>query len=100
VLLVGMIGMPYLLATVIVFFAGNLWGWIANRVFTFRSSARRAPELTRYLLVMGVSLLLNIACMYLLVDRLGFHYLAASILVGGLFLVGNYVVHRHVTFQV
>ena len=96
---VDLLGIPYMAATVIVFFIGNLWGWAANRIFTFRSEARRTPELARYLAVMAVSLSLNLLCMYALVDIMGVHYLVASVVVGVAFLAGNFLVQRRVTFR-
>jgi putative flippase GtrA len=99
VLTIEWLGIPYLVATVIVFFAGNVWGWVGNRLFTFRSQGRPTPELARYLTVMAISLALNLACMYVLVTVMGLHYLVASVVAGALFLVANFLVHRRVTFQ-
>lgn len=98
-LLIEVLGLPYLAAALIVFLVGNFWGWAANRSFTFKSQDHRIPELSRYLLVTVATLLANLGCMYTLVDLAGLHYLVAALVIGVLFLPLNYSAHRVLTFR-
>jgi putative flippase GtrA len=98
-LLVGLFGWPYLNATVVVFIAGNLFGYAANRRFTFESLASRGPELARWYLVMGISLAANLAAMAALVDGLGLHYLVASVVLSIAFALVNFAAHDQFTFR-
>jgi putative flippase GtrA len=97
--LIEILGVPYLAAAVLIFVIGNAWGWAANRSFTFNSRDRRAPELARYLMVMGATLLANLSCLYVLVDLLRLHYLVAALIIGIAFLPLNYLAHRALTFR-
>jgi putative flippase GtrA len=98
-LLVGRLGWNYLLATVIVFFAGNLFGYAANRRFTFESRDRQGPEIARWYVVMGMSLAANLAAMAILVDGLRVNYLIASVVLSLGMAFVNYVAHDRFTFR-
>jgi putative flippase GtrA len=98
-ILVGQLRWPYLLATVVVFLAGNLWGYLANRRFTWQSTERPAPELARWYVVMGTSLVVNLVAMYALVDGLGLNYLVASVVLSLGMAFVNYVAHDRFTFR-
>ena len=41
--LVGLAGLGYLLATTFIFFLGNAYGWVANRMFTFELTGPSSP---------------------------------------------------------
>jgi glycosyltransferase involved in cell wall biosynthesis/putative flippase GtrA len=99
-ILVGRAGLGYLGATVVVFFVVNWVGFALNRGFTFgRREAAPAPQALRYFTGMALSLALNLAAMWVLVDRLGIHYLAASLVVTVVFVCLNFVMHRDWTFS-
>jgi putative flippase GtrA len=98
-LLVGRLGWNYLLATVIVFFAGTLFGYAANRRFTFESRDAPGPEIARWYVVMGMSLVANLAAMAILVDGLRVNYLIASVVLSLGMAFVNFAAHDRFTFR-
>jgi len=96
---VGQLGWNYLLATVAVFVAGNLFGYTANRRFTFESTSRRGPEIARWYLVMAVSLGVNLTAMAVLVGGLGINYLVASLVLSLALALVNFAAHDRFTFR-
>lgn len=89
----------YLMSMSLAFVVVSTLGWFANRVWTFRSTAqRRSEEWSRYLTVNAAALCLTLGSMFVLVDKLGIHYVLASVLCGAAMTVVNYFAHRHFTF--
>jgi putative flippase GtrA len=73
-------GVAYLLASTLAFTLGALNSYTLNRRWTFRSHARRAPELARFLAVQGVGLGVNLALLAVLVELVGIHHVFAQLL--------------------
>ena len=98
-LLTSVAGLHYLISALISFLTLTpLAFWLQKRV-TFRTPRERAPiEWPRYFVTMGTSLAGNLALMYVLVSLLGLWYLAASVVVTVLFLVGNFLVNARWSF--
>jgi putative flippase GtrA len=85
--------------TFIAFFAVNFLGFWLNRHFTFRAKREAAvAQAPRFYFVQGVSLALNLACMYLLVGVVGVNAVLASLSVSALFAIASFVAHRGWTF--
>ncbi|QAU33274.1 GtrA family protein [Janthinobacterium sp. 17J80-10] len=84
--------------------AGALLGaWInysLNYRFTFRSNKRHAESVTKFAIVAAIGLLLNTLFMWIGVDWLGLHYLAAQIVTTALVMVWSFVANRFWTFHV
>ena len=98
-LLTSGLGLHYLLSTLISFLALTPLAFWLQKLVTFRTPRERAPiEWPRYFLTMGTSLAANLALMYVLVSLLGMWYLAASVVVTVLFLVGNFLVNARWSF--
>jgi putative flippase GtrA len=98
-LLTSGLGMHYLLSTLISFLVLTPLAFWLQKLVTFRTPRERAPvEWPRYFLTMGTSLAANLALMYVLVSLLGVWYLAASVVVTVLFLIGNFLVNAHWSF--
>jgi putative flippase GtrA len=90
--LTSVLGLHYLLSTVIAFFAITPLGFLLNKVATFRTRREFARiELPRYFSAMAASFGANIALMYLLVSVLGMWYLAASLTVAILLVMVNFL---------
>lgn len=95
------LGIHYLLSTVIAFSTITPLGFLLNKVLTFRTRREYAAvELPRYIAAMAVSLVANIALMYLLVSVLRVWYLAASLLVAITLLVVNFLTSDRWSFRV
>jgi putative flippase GtrA len=73
-------GVNYLLAATLAFALGALNSYALNRRWTFRSQARRAPELARFLCTQLVGLACNLALLAELVEVAGVHQLVAQAL--------------------
>jgi putative flippase GtrA len=99
-LLASGLGLHYLLATLIAFFAITPLGFLLNKVFTFRTRREYAPiELPRYFTVMAASLAANLGLMYVLVSLLGVWYLAASLVVAVTLVVVNFLASDRWSFR-
>jgi len=98
-LLTSIAGLHYLLSTLFAFLALTPLAFWLQKLVTFRTPRERAPvEWPRYFATMGTSLAANLCLMYVLVSLLGLWYLAASVVVTGLFLVANFLVNERWSF--
>jgi putative flippase GtrA len=95
------LGLHYLLSTVIAFSMITPFGFLLNKVLTFRTRREYAAlELPRYFSAMVASFVANIALMYLLVSVIGLWYLAASLLVAVTLVVVNFLTSDRWSFRV
>jgi putative flippase GtrA len=100
-LLTSLLGIHYLASTAIAVTTITPFGFLLNKVLTFRTHRRYAKmELPRYCAVLGVSFAANLALMYLLVSLLGMWYLLASVLVAVLLVIANFVASDRWSFRV
>ena len=98
-LLTSVLGLHYLISTVISFFTLTPVGFWLQKALTFRTPRAAAGfEWPRYFLTMGSSFAANLALMYVLVSLLGLWYLAASIVVTVLLLAANFLINNHWSF--
>jgi putative flippase GtrA len=99
--LTSVLGIHYLVSTVIAFVAITPLGFLLNKVLTFRTRREYAPiELPRYFTAMAASFAANIALMYLLVSVLSIWYLAASLMVAVLLVSVNFLTSDRWSFRV
>ena len=97
--LTAVLGLHYLVSTLIAFLALTPVGFWLQKLVTFRTPRAQAGfEWPRYFATMGSSLAANLLLMYLLVTVLGLWYLAASVVVTLLFLAGNFLVNDRWSF--
>lgn len=99
-LLVGGLGMHYLLGA---FFAFMLGIWVnyhlsVRWVFAFRAIGHRGAEFTLFLIVGVITLAVSLALMALLVDWAGLHYLWAKVAAGAFTLLANFAGRRLLLF--
>jgi len=100
-LLTSVLGVHYLLSTLLAFVTITPLGFLLNKVLAFRTPREHAPiELPRYFAAMAASLGMNLALMYLLVSLLGMWYLAASVLVAVTLVVVNFLTSDRWSFRV
>lgn len=99
-LLTSVLGIHYLVSTVIAFASITPLGFLLNKVITFRTPREHAPiELPRYFTAMAASFAANLLLMWLLVSVLGMWYLAASILVAVTLVVCNFLTSDRWSFR-
>lgn len=83
--------------------AGSLLGALVNymlsRRLVFASVRRHREALPRFLLVAASSLVLNGALMFVMVEKLGWHYLLSQVFTTGLLLLWNYIANARWTFS-
>ncbi|HET7363891.1 MAG TPA: GtrA family protein [Burkholderiales bacterium] len=98
-LLTTVLGVHYLVSTLISFFTLTPVAFWLQKLVTFRTARARAPiEWPRYFATMATSLAANLVLMYLLVSLLGLWYLAANVVVIVLLLATNFVVNDRWSF--
>jgi len=97
--LTSVLGVHYLVSTMISFFTLTPVGFWLQKLVTFRTPRAAAPvEWPRYFVTMGSSFAANVGLMYLLVSLLGLWYLAASVVVTLLLLATNFLVNDRWSF--
>lgn len=98
-LLTSVLGLHYLLSTLVSFLTITPMGFWLQKLLTFRTPrARTAIEWPRYFATMGSSLAANLLLMYVLVSVLGIWYLAASVVVTITLLASNFLVNDRWSF--
>lgn len=98
-LFTSVLGLHYLLSTLIAFFTLTPMGFWLQKLVTFRTPRAAARiEWPRYFTTMGSSLAANLVLMYLLVSVLGVWYLAASVVVTIALLATNFLVNDRWSF--
>lgn len=98
-LLTSVLGLHYLVSTLISFFTLTPIGFWLQKLVTFRTPrAAASVEWPRYFATMGSSLVANLGLMYVLVSVLGLWYLAASLIVIVLLLATNFLLNDRWSF--
>lgn len=90
----------YQIALIVAFILGSITNYILNRVFTFHSKSKKiAGQASVHLAISAISLLLNIALMYLLVSHLALEKMPSRVVVTLIMLIINFFMHKHITFN-
>lgn len=98
-LLTSVVGLHYLVSTMISFLTLTPVGFALQKTFTFRTPGERTRvEWPRYFVTMGSSFAANLALMYVLVSLLGVWYLAASLIVAVLLFSASFLVNDRWSF--
>jgi putative flippase GtrA len=99
-LLTSVLGLHYLVSTMISFFTLTPVGFWLNKILTFRTPREFVRvEWPRYVATMALSFGANLVLMYLLVTVLGLWYLAASLVVALTLLVVNFLANDRWSFE-
>lgn len=100
-LLTSVLGVHYLISTMISFLTLTPLAFWLQKLVTFRTPrAAAGVEWPRYFATMGSSFAANLGLMYLFVSVLGIWYLAASVLVAVALLACNFVANDRWSFRV
>lgn len=98
----SIIGLGYLLATVISFAFATTVNWILGRHFTFKTEAKNNKKFIDALvvfLVSGVGLGFNMVLMYLFVGLLGLWPLFGKILSTGIVFLWNFAARKYIIYK-
>jgi len=97
---ISVLGLPYLLATILAFLISTTVNWILGRIFTFKDSAykeknERLKEVILVFFVSAIGLGFNMLLMYLFVDVIGMksslQQTIAKVLATGIVFIWNYL---------
>ncbi len=99
-MLVSVAGCPYLIAATLSFLTG---AWVAYALavriaFTRHRLSDRRVEFVVFLGLGAIGLAVNVTVLYVLVDRLGVHYLAAKGAAAGGTFTSNFILRRQILF--
>jgi len=99
--LVDKAGLHYLVAATVSFLAGTVVVyWVSVRhAFRFRRIADRRAEFGYFATIGALGIVLNLIIMFVLVDRLALHYLAAKICSAAITFVTNFGMRRWLLFS-
>lgn len=100
-ILVELAGLHYLIAATISFLAGTaVVYWVSVRyAFRIRRIADRRAEFGYFASIGAAGVLLNLALMYVLVEWLALHYLAAKFVAAAITFVTNFGLRRWYLFS-
>jgi putative flippase GtrA len=98
ILLVQSAGWMPAVATTAGFLVGALVNYGLNYHLTFQSQARHAVAMPRFLAIAALSMLLNVAIVWVLVHWNSVHYLLGQVVATSVVLVVNFVANRALTF--
>jgi len=98
--LVDGLGWNYLAVTVLAYVCVSAVGFGLNRLWTFQATDGAVPvQAARFVFIQSLSLLLNMALMWVLVGQCGIGSPAASVVASILFAMGNFLAQRGWAFR-
>ena len=98
--LTTVLGLHYLISTIILMITVNTLGFYLNRRFTFKKQGDNFwQELCKYHTVMLSSSLTVLILMYVLVDLVEIWYLYANLIITGFMTLVNFLMHQKWTFK-
>lgn len=100
-ILVHFIRMYYLSASIVAFVASVAVSFTLQKFWTFQDSLTHdmRAQFVRYSAVVLTNLVLNIALMYLLVEKVGLWYLFAQVLTTGTIAIVGYIGYKRFVFR-
>ena len=78
---------------------GLLISYWLNRVYTFRSSSAVGSEAFKFVAVVGLAYLINLAVLLLWTKVFGFHEGVGQVVAGGAYIVSSYSLNKYFVFQ-
>ena len=93
-LMIGMVevlNLDPVLASFLSFIPSLIISYTLSRNWVFSSSRNHRAAVSRYLVVIGISLILNVTIMYITIHWLGWWYIYSQILVVVVVPINNYV---------
>ena len=96
--LVDGLGFDAIAAAAIVAVAGNIWGFVANRQWSFQATDGPAVvQCIRYMAVSLAAIGISVG-LFVLLTEIGMHYFLASLSVSALFAIANFLAHFYWSF--
>lgn len=99
-LLTSVLGINYIISTLIALIVINMIGFYLNKYYTFKTKREKLlQELWKYYSVMFSSFLLNLFFMFILVQIFKIWYLYASLTITIGFIFYNFLMHKNWSFK-
>lgn len=94
------IGLNYLLSSVVGYVIGMFNSYILNKRWTFRDKDKNLiPQFIRFSIVNILSLCINLLAMFILVDKLRLDSMLSQIIATGFSTISNYIGSRFLVFR-
>ena len=96
--LVETINLDPVISTTIGYLAGTIVNYTLSYKIIFKSSKKHYDALTKFLIIAGIGLLINMLLMYLGTRIFSLHYLLVQIIATSIVLFWNYILNKFWTF--
>lgn len=94
------LGIDYITSTITGYLAGMINSYILNKKWTFHDEDKRVIfQFTRFAVINGISLGINLLTMYILVDRLFMDSMLAQICATGFSTLSNFIGSKTIVFR-
>lgn len=94
------IGLNYLLSSVVGYVIGMFNSYILNKRWTFKDKDKNLiPQFIRFSIVNTLSLCINLLAMFILVDKLRLDSMLSQIIATGFSTISNYIGSRFLVFR-
>ena len=91
----------YAFATTLAFILSTAANWLFGRLILFRDSKQNtAKELVKIYMVSIIGLLMNIAIMFVAIEKLGIQDMIAKIIATGIVFIWNFLIRKLVIYKV
>ena len=91
----------YAFATTLAFILSTATNWLFGRLILFRDSKQNtAKELVKIYMVSIIGLLMNIAIMFVAIEKLGIQDMIAKIIATGIVFIWNFLIRKLVIYKV
>ena len=93
------LGLDYRLAATLSFVTGVLWGYIQNRLWSWKSDVPVLRSTLRYFAAYGIIFVVHMSLVVAMVQGLGWHPVLASIVSVALLVVPNFLLMNAFVFR-
>ena len=91
----------YAFATTLAFILSTAANWLFGRLILFRDSKQNtAKELVKIYMVSIIGLLMNIAIMFVAIEKLGIQDMISKIIATGIVFIWNFLIRKLVIYKV
>lgn len=98
-IMVELLGINAVIASTLAYVASSVANYMMNYYFTFSSTAGHRQAASKFAVVVCCGLGINAGVMFILLNVVGLHYLAAQICATLVVLICNYIAHKHWTYK-
>lgn len=94
------VGVNYLVANITGYIISSIWGYLLNKIWVFKENrCDTKSSMLKYYLIYSSSLLINLLCMYILVDKLNISEIVSPILTLCITIPYNFILNKAWAFK-